>query len=157
MDTYLQFASNHPLLVTALLASFFLLVFSELRRKASGIVNVEPPAAVKLINEDAQVIDLRSPEAYANGHIVNAKNIPADEIEANQERIGKMKATPVLAVCDAGMTSARAVQKMRKNGMDNVFGLKGGMNAWTQASLPVVTSKKTKSRTKGTRKQGKHD
>ncbi|NIO39799.1 MAG: rhodanese-like domain-containing protein, partial [Burkholderiales bacterium] len=62
--------------MTALLFSFFLLVFTELRRKAQGITNVEPQDAVKLINADAVVLDLRSGEAFARGHIVNAKNIP---------------------------------------------------------------------------------
>ena len=41
MDKILEFTSNHVLLVSALMISFFVLVFSELRRKASGLVNVE--------------------------------------------------------------------------------------------------------------------
>jgi len=48
MDIYLEFAANHTLLVTALLFSFFLLIFTELRRQATGMTNVEPQAAVKL-------------------------------------------------------------------------------------------------------------
>ena len=36
------------------------------------------------------------------------------------------------------------VDKLRKAGLENVFGLRGGINAWQQASLPLVTSKKTK-------------
>ncbi|NIL95550.1 MAG: rhodanese-like domain-containing protein, partial [Woeseiaceae bacterium] len=56
METYLEFTSNHPVLVVLLLISFFLLIFSELRRKASGLVNIEPTAAVSLINQDAMII-----------------------------------------------------------------------------------------------------
>ncbi len=144
MDTYLEFAANHTLLVTALIFSFFLLIFTELRRKAQGIVNVEPQDAVKLINADAVVLDLRSSEAFARGHIVNAKNVPADELTDNQEKYSKNKSRPILAVCDAGVTSARAVGKLRKSGLENVYGLKGGIAAWTQANLPLVTAKKTK-------------
>ena len=144
MDTYLEFAGNHPLLVSALVFSFFLLVFSELRRKAAGLINVEPPEAVKLINADAKVIDLRSADAFARGHIVNAKNIPLDELQANTDKIDKFKSRPVIAVCDAGLTSNKAVDFLRKQGVESVYGLKGGMNAWSQASMPVVTAKKTK-------------
>lgn len=144
MDTYLEFASNHMILVTALMFSFFLLIFTELRRKAGGITNIEPQAAVSLINADAVVIDLRSAEAFARGHIVNAKNIPFDELEANREKLGKMQAKSILAVCDAGVTSGRAVTSLRKSGMESVYGLKGGITAWTQANLPLVTGKKTK-------------
>jgi hypothetical protein len=87
MDRYLEFAANHTILMAALVLGFFLLVFTELRRKASGVVNVEPQDAVKLINNDAVVIDLRSPEAFARGHIVGAKNIPVDELDARNDKI----------------------------------------------------------------------
>lgn len=146
MDRYLEFASNHVLLVSALMFSFFLLVFTELRRKSRGITHVEPQEAVKLINNDAFIIDLRSAEAFKRGHIVNAKNIPLDELAAHDDKIRNDESRPVLAVCDAGMTSTRAVDTLRKSGLENVYGLKGGINAWTEASLPLVTDKKTKSK-----------
>lgn len=146
MDTYLEFASNHVLLVSALSFSFFLLIFTELRRKSNGLTNVDPQAAVKLINADAAVLDLRSPDAFAKGHIVNARNIPFDELSANEDKIDKLKSKPILAVCDAGMSASRAVDNLRKSGIENVYGLKGGIAAWTEASLPLVTAKKTKSK-----------
>ncbi len=146
MDTYLEFAANHTLLVTALLFSIFLVAFTELRRKAQGITNIEPQDAVKLINADAVVLDLRSSDAFARGHIVNAKNIPADELTANQDKYKKYKSRPILAVCDAGVASSRAVDTLRKSGLENVYGLKGGIAAWTQANLPLVTAKKTKNK-----------
>ena len=144
MNTYLEFAQNHTLLVAALVVSLFVLLFTELRRKAQGITNVEPQDAVKLINADALVLDLRSSESFARGHIVNARNVPSDELHANQDKYTKNKSRPILAVCDAGVTSARAVDTLRKAGAENVYGLKGGITAWTQANLPLVTAKKTK-------------
>jgi len=146
METYLEFTSQHPVLVSLLLISFFLLVFSELRRKASGLVNVDPTAAVSLINQDAMIIDLRNKEAYSRGHIVNAKNIPLDEFDAKKDSIQKFKNKPVVAVCDSGISSSKIVTTLRQAGFESVFGLKGGMAAWGQAGLPVVTGKKTKSR-----------
>jgi rhodanese-related sulfurtransferase len=146
METYLEFTSNHPVLVVLLLISFFLLIFSELRRKAGGLVNIEPSAAVSLINQDAMIIDLRNKEAYSRGHIVNAKNIPLDEFDGKRESIQKFKSKPVVAVCDSGTSSTKIVNTLRQAGFETVFGLKGGMNAWDQAGLPVVTGKKTKSR-----------
>jgi len=142
MDQYLEFAGNHTLLVAALVFSFFVVIFTELRRKAGGLTNVEPQEAVKLINADAAVVDLRSAEAFARGHIVNARNIPLDELQANLEKIKKHKS--VIAVCDSGITSNRAVDTLRKSGLDSVYNLRGGINAWTQANLPLVTAKKTK-------------
>lgn len=146
MDKILEFTSNHVLLVSALMISFFIAVFSELRRKASGLVNVEAGDAVKLINNDAVVIDIRSPDAFARGHIVNAKNIPHDELDGKIEQLEKYKTAPIVAVCDSGVTTTRTVQTLRNSGFENAYGLKGGMLGWGQAGLPVVTGKKTRSK-----------
>ena len=143
MDRYLEFVGNHTLLVVGLFATFFLVVFTEIRRKSQGVRHLEPQDAVKLINPDAVVVDLRSAEAYARGHIVNARNIPYDELPSRQELIDRYKSKPVIAVCDAGLTSNRAVDSLRKQGFEKVYGIRGGINAWTQANLPLVTSKKT--------------
>lgn len=143
METYLEFAANHPVLVTALLFSFFMLIFSELRRKAQGITNVDPQAAVELINNEAIVIDLRSAESFSRGHIVNARNIPLSDLDANREKIRDLGPKPILAVCDAGISSNRAVDTLRKAGFESVYGLKGGITGWTQANLPLVTGRKT--------------
>lgn len=144
MDRYLEFVNNHTLLVAGLLLTFFLVVFTEIRRKSQSVRSLEPQDAVKLINDDAVVIDLRSAEAFSRGHIVNAKNIPFDELGSRQETIARYKSKPIVAVCDAGMTSGKAVESLRKSGIENVYGLRGGISAWTQANLPLVTSKKTK-------------
>ena len=146
MDRFLEFAGNHTLLVFALAASFFLVVFTELRRKSSGVLSIDAASAVKLINNDATVIDLRSAEAYGRGHIVGAKNVPYDELDARIDKLGKLRNKPVLAVCDAGMTSNKAVNTLRGSGFESAYGLKGGMTAWSQAGLPVVTGKKTRSK-----------
>jgi rhodanese-related sulfurtransferase len=144
MEQYLEFVGNHTLLVGGLVFSFFLLVFTELRRKALGVSSVEPQDAVKLINNDAVVIDLRSAEAFARGHIVNAKNIPFDELAARGETLDKFKSRAIVAVCEAGTTSGKAVQLLQKAGIQDVYGLRGGIAAWTQANLPLVTSKRTR-------------
>ncbi len=146
MDKYLEFAGNHTLLVFALLVSFFLLIITELRRKASGIVAVEPAAAVALINSDAAVIDLRSAEAFARGHIVSARHIPYDELGTRMDQLGKLAKKSIVTVCETGTSSTKAANSLRSAGFESVYGLKGGMTAWSQAGLPVVTAKKTKSK-----------
>jgi rhodanese-related sulfurtransferase len=146
MDRLVEFSGNHILLSLALLVSFFLLVASELRRKASGLTNVDPHDAVSLINAEAIVIDLRNAEAFSRGHIVNSRNIPFDEFDVNRDKVSKLKGKSVIAVCDTGISSTKAVGVLRKAGFESVFGLKGGMAAWSSAGLPVVTGKKTKSK-----------
>ncbi len=144
MDKLLEFTSSHTLLVLALMISFFVVIFTELRRKAGGLVNVEAGEVVKLINGDAVVIDLRSAEAFSRGHIVSAKNIPSDELDGKLDQLQQFKSRPIVAVCEAGASSAKIVDKLRDSGFESVYGLKGGMAGWGTAGLPVVTGKKTK-------------
>ena len=155
MDRILEFTSANPLLVLALVISFFLLVFTELRRKASNLVNIGATDAVKLINNDAMVLDLRSADAFGRGHIVSARNVPSDELSGRMDQLAKFKSKPIVAVCDAGIASTRAVQQLRQAGFENVFGLKGGMSGWGEAGLPVVTGKKTKPKGAGKGKKSK--
>ena len=154
MDRFLEFAGNNTLLVTALMVSFFLVIFYELRRKASGLINIEAGEVVKLINNDALIIDVRSADAYSRGHIVNARNIPSDELDAKLSTLKEPKSKPIVAVCDSGVSSTRAVNALRQQGFESVYGLKGGMNGWSQAGLPVVTGKKTKSKSGKGKKRG---
>jgi len=142
----MEFAGNHTLLVFALVTSFLLVIFTELRRKATGMMAVQPTDAVKLINNDAVVLDMRSAESYSRGHIVGARNVPMDELDGHLEKLARFKSKPVVAVCDAGITSSKAVNTLRNSGFESVYNLKGGMNAWGQAGLPVVSGKKTKSK-----------
>ncbi len=146
MDKLLEFTGNNTLLVLALMISFFVVIFTELRRKAGGLVNVEPTEAVKLINNDALVIDLRGVDAFSKGHIVNARNIPSDELDAKMNMLDAAKSKSIVAVCDAGIASTKAVKALRLAGFESVYGLKGGMTGWSQAGLPVVTGKKTKAK-----------
>ena len=156
MDRFLEFTGNHTLLVLALFASFFIVIFYELRRKATGLIDVEAQEAVKLINNGALVIDLRTAESFGRGHIVNARNMPSDEIESRVSSLGADSTKTIVAVCDAGVSSRRAVSALRQKGFESVYSLKQGMTGWTQAGLPVVTGKKTKSKAdKGKSGKGK--
>lgn len=148
MDRFLEFTSEHTFLVVALTVSFFVLIFSELKRKASGLLNLDTSDAISLINADAAVIDLRNAEAFGRGHIVNARNIPLDEFDAEAKRVSQLKDKPVIAVCDSGTSSSKIVATLRAAGFEKAYGLKGGMTAWSQAGLPVVTGKKTRSKNK---------
>jgi len=154
MDRFLEFAGDNTLLVFALVTSFFLVIITELRRKAAGISSVEPADAVRLINNDATVIDLRTVESFSQGHIVSARSVPMEELDAHMGKLQSLKSKPVLAVCNAGITSTKAMDLMRKAGFETVYNLKGGMSAWSQAGLPVVTGKKTKSKTKDNKNKG---
>ena len=72
-----EFVSSHLLLVTAFFAILTLLVGSELRRRMSGVRDIVPGEATRLLNhENAIMIDTRTDKEYRDGHIVNAVHVP---------------------------------------------------------------------------------
>lgn len=146
MDRIIEFTGNNPVLMLGLVGSFLLLIFYEIKQKAVGLLNVDTATAVSLINNGAMVLDLRSKEAFGQGHIVNAKNVPQDEFEAKRDKLLGSKDKALVAVCDSGLSAKRLVGSLRRAGFESAFNLKGGMAAWNQAGLPVVTGKKTKSK-----------
>jgi rhodanese-related sulfurtransferase len=95
--------------------------------------------AVQLINRrDALVLDVREQADFAAGHIPNARNIPAPELNGRLHEIEKFKARPIVINCQSGTRSGTACNMLRKNGFGEVFALRGGISGWLEASLPVV-------------------
>ena len=137
MQQVLEFAGNHPLLISAAALLLALIIFTELRR--SGTSQLSVAEAVKLMNQGGVVIDVRSTEAFRAGHILGAKNIPLDELAEKTARMDKD--APLIVCCDAGNTSQRALAMLGKNGFARVSNLRGGLRAWQQDNLPLTKKK----------------
>jgi rhodanese-related sulfurtransferase len=138
MSQVVEFAGHHPLLVAALIASWLAVVFYELRLRAGGVTHVSTADAVRLINKGALVIDVRKPEDYEAGHIVNARNIGLEKIQEDKDSVSKKKDRILLAVCANGGLSGKAASLLRKAGYSNAFSLKGGLSGWRAENLPLV-------------------
>jgi rhodanese-related sulfurtransferase len=138
MGELIAFANAHPLLASLVAAFLIAVIAYEARLKGRGLVQVSAAMAVRLINRGAMVIDVRPPEAYAAGHIANARNIPLQDIGADADVIKKKKDKVLLTVCDSGSASQRAANVLRKTGYESAFSLQGGIAAWRSENLPLV-------------------
>jgi rhodanese-related sulfurtransferase len=138
MAQLVEFAGNHVWLVTGLIAAWGAVMFYELRLRSLGATHVSAADAVRLINKGALVIDIRKPEEFQAGHIVNARNVALDRLQQGDEAIHKQKSKILLAVCADGTTSGRAAGLLRKAGYENAFSLKGGVAGWRADNLPLV-------------------
>lgn len=85
------------------------------------------------------VLDVRTPEEFAKGHLNDAKNFNwKDTNFANRiEQLDKAK--PVFVYCLSGARSAAAAKKMREMGFKEVYELDGGIMKWRAANLPETT------------------
>lgn len=70
----------------------------------------------ELVKNGAQIIDVRTPSEFKNGHIKNSKNIPLQSLGAKLNTIKKDK--PVITVCASGMRSASAKGILKNNGFE---------------------------------------
>ena len=93
----------------------------------------------RLEGEDAPVIlDVRSPEEYAEGHIPGAINVPYDQIAANLDSLESFLTAEVVVYCRTGRRAGVAEKALREAGFTQVVDLEGHMTTWNEAGLPVV-------------------
>jgi rhodanese-related sulfurtransferase len=143
MQQILEFTNNHLVLTAALVGSLFVVIFTEFRLRARASTDLSVPDAIRMINDDGQVLDIRSPEAFGQGHITGARNIPADQLDASEAKLDAMKGRPIVVACENGMQCSRIAASLRAKGFENVYALKGGVTAWKSDNLPLVSGKKT--------------
>ncbi|CAM1345640.1 rhodanese-like domain-containing protein [Tenacibaculum amylolyticum] len=81
--------------------------------------------------ENVQLIDVRTPEEYADGHIENAAviNYFGDDFKEKAQQLDKNK--PVYLYCKSGKRSAKASKVLGELGFTKIYDLQGGYNAWS--------------------------
>lgn len=139
MQDFVIFAQHHWQLSFGLLLVLILLVileFIKLRRKAKSI---NPQQAVNLINhQNAVVVDIRSSESFANGHILESISLTMKEMtDGKLNKIEKFRSKPIIVVCARGIEAAKATELLQQKGFQSHL-LEGGITAWSQAGLPLV-------------------
>lgn len=140
MQQYLEFLHNHPALFAALGILVVLFIAHEIYGNLSGGKRLDPLEAVRLINDrEALIVDLRPAADFKRGHLMNAINLPAAKLPERLTELGKDKSRPVLLYCALGGVGAEMATKLRKLGYPEAYPLRGGINGWIGASLPVTT------------------
>ncbi len=138
MQDIALFMQHHGTLTMAFAIVLLLLIIIEFIRLKRGTNQVSPAELTTLINrQNAVVVDLRAPEAYTGGHIVEAVSLPSKDVEEKYKKLEKFKSTPIVLVCATGLESQKAASILIKHGF-NVFILAGGIRAWQTAEMPLV-------------------
>lgn len=137
MEQIGTFIFTHWVLFLALVMIVGLLIATTAKDRLLGFREIKPGEAVAMINhQDAVVLDVRAPEEFSTGHILNAINVPAAALEDNAE-LEAYRDRPVIVCCRTGPRAARAGALLRKRGYTSVFKLSGGILAWEGAGLPL--------------------
>ena len=98
-----------------------------------------PLQLTQMINRGkTTIVDVRSSEEFAAGHLRDAKHIPLADLGARIGELDKSKNRTVVMVCQTGARSDKAARQLQAAGFEDVHSLEGGLTAWTAAGLPVT-------------------
>jgi rhodanese-related sulfurtransferase len=136
----MEFVQQNLLLIAVAVFSGSMLLWQTLQ---SDSKQLSPTDATRMLNrDDAVVVDVRSPNEYAGGHVPDSINIPLDSLKARLADLQKFSGRPLIVNCATGVRSGGACRQLRKLGFDKVFNLGGGINAWVEAGLPIKKGSK---------------
>jgi len=142
MDRLPEYLSHHLYLVVATVIVALIALAFELRlRSRSGGDGISANQVIALHNKGALVLDVRSSEEFAQGHIVEARNIALEQLANSVDTLKKYREKPVIVYCEAGSRSTQAAKLLKAQGFANVFSLQGGLAAWRQDNLPLTIKK----------------
>lgn len=116
-----------------------LLFLTACNAQPKGMRDIDVAEATKLIAEGGwEVVDVRTPEEFAEGHLKDASNINYfdDDFRKSLDELPKDKS--YIMYCHSGNRSGKAHKIMKELGFETVFNLKGGMTAWKRSGGEVV-------------------
>ncbi len=112
-------------------------IFTELTQLARNSYTTMNPDEAKtwMEKEKPLVIDVRSQEAYAQGHISGAKNIPLQELM--HASLPEDREHPIMTVCQRGNSSIVGLLTLQAMGYKKVKSMNKGTLGWIEAGFPV--------------------
>ena len=95
-----------------------------------------PPGQVrKLVEEGAQLVDVRTDHEWEAGHIEGATHIELGELSSRSDEIDRSR--PVVFYCRSDNRSDMAAAALADGGYEASV-LAGGIQAWAEAGLPLA-------------------
>ncbi len=134
-----SFILEHWLLFLALLIIVGLLFMNAARSRLLGFAEIKTADVVRMMNHDEPVlVDTRSAEEFAGGHILGALNIPHDQLADRLDELEPYRGRKLIVYCRTGQRAAVAAAQLRKAGFESIHKMDGGILAWQSAGLPLV-------------------
>lgn len=137
MDRLLEYLQHHPLLASLAVAMALAVLFFELRNRRMGYAALAPQAAIQLMNQGAQVYDLRDAAAFAAGHVNGAKQLDPSQAANAADALKRFKDRLLLVYCEDGTRSLAMTRQLHAAGFTKVFSLRGGLATWRTDGLPL--------------------
>ena len=139
MENIPEFIANHLFLFSLMIGILALLLWNIFGSSFSGIAELTPMEAIRKMNhEKAVLLDMRPVKDFAEGHILNSLNIPVEKLSDQQNELTRYKDRSLILCCKTETDSIPAARLLKQQGFDQLYCLKGGLQTWRSASLPLV-------------------
>jgi len=109
--------------------------------EAAGPRSIEPKglgARIAWADRSLVVLDVRTPEEFAAGHLPGAVNIPHTELAARVAELDSSRESDIVVYCRTGTRAATALAVLEKSGFKRLFHLEGDYTRWSEEKRPVV-------------------
>ena len=107
-------------------------------KKSDKFSLIAPQELKEKLGEDIQLIDVRTPQEFAEGHLKGAILIDYTQSDF-MNRMSKLdKSKDLYIYCRSGNRSGKASRKLESMGFPKVYDLKGGILNWNQNNMKVV-------------------
>src|SRR5690349_11555483 len=83
------------------------------------------------------ILDVRTPEEFAQGHVPGAKNIPHDQLKDRIAELMGDKDKDIVLYCRSGRRAGLAAETLQSSGFSRLLHLEGDMIEWTEARRPL--------------------
>jgi len=131
-----NFILDHILVISIVILSGGALLWPALQPRGKRASTLE---VTQMLNRGKTVIvDVRTAEEFAAGHLRDAKNIPLADFATRIGELDKSKGKSVVVICQTGARADKAMKMLQAAGFEDVVGLDGGIAAWQAANLPTV-------------------
>src|SRR5882762_2705231 len=138
MQQLFEFVGHHSYLASGAVLLALAVAVYEIMARVQAFAALSAMEAVRLMNQGALVLDLRTKQSFDAGHIGDARNVPAADLESQADSLKKWRDRNVITYDDSGGGGPTAVRTLTKLGFTKVFNLQGGMNAWVKDNLPLT-------------------
>jgi hydroxyacylglutathione hydrolase len=91
----------------------------------------------QMANSNLQIVDVRRPAEYVNGHVPHALNAPLASLDKSLGPLPLEKDKLTAVICAGGYRSSAAASLLQKQGFSNLLNVSGGTGAWINAGYPV--------------------
>ncbi|HIB31241.1 MAG TPA: rhodanese-like domain-containing protein [Candidatus Thioglobus sp.] len=132
------YADEQLFTTITLIVLIVLLVGNIVTDKLKKYEDLDANAATSLMDDESMIIlDVREKKERKSGYINGSLHIPLSDVKNQLNKLDKNKS--ILVYCRSGSRSAHIAGLLTRNEYEKVYNLKGGIQAWKRAKMPIKT------------------